>query len=70
MTEKPNNERMKQLGATAKDGKPIYGSDVIVDLLRAAGIEYAAFNPGASFRGSSTPLGSLIFRASLAHTGR
>jgi thiamine pyrophosphate-dependent acetolactate synthase large subunit-like protein len=30
---------------------PAYGSDVIVDLLRALGIEYAAFNPGASFRG-------------------
>jgi len=28
-----------------------YGSDVIVDLLKAAGIEYAAFNPGSSFRG-------------------
>jgi acetolactate synthase I/II/III large subunit len=28
-----------------------YGSDVIVDLLKAVGIEYAAFNPGSSFRG-------------------
>jgi len=28
-----------------------YGSDVIVELLHAAGIEYAAFNPGATFRG-------------------
>jgi acetolactate synthase I/II/III large subunit len=28
-----------------------YGSDVIVDLLKALGIEYAAFNPGSSFRG-------------------
>ena len=35
----------------AKPTSPTYGSDVIVDLLRAAGIEYAAFNPGASFRG-------------------
>jgi thiamine pyrophosphate-dependent acetolactate synthase large subunit-like protein len=35
----------------AKSADPVYGSDVIVDLLRAAGIEYAAFNPGASFRG-------------------
>src|SRR5918996_606358 len=28
-----------------------YGSDVVVDLLRAFGIEYAALNPGATFRG-------------------
>jgi thiamine pyrophosphate-dependent acetolactate synthase large subunit-like protein len=28
-----------------------YGSDLIVDLLREAGIEHVAFNPGASFRG-------------------
>jgi acetolactate synthase-1/2/3 large subunit len=33
-------------GATAQ-----YGSDIIVDLLKAAGIEYTAFNPGSSFRG-------------------
>jgi acetolactate synthase-1/2/3 large subunit len=30
---------------------PEYGSDLVVDLLKALGIEYAAFNPGASFRG-------------------
>src|SRR6202011_4988250 len=30
---------------------PEYGSDLVVDLLAALGIEYAAFNPGASFRG-------------------
>lgn len=28
-----------------------YGSDVIVDLLKAYNIQYVAFNPGASFRG-------------------
>jgi len=28
-----------------------YGSDVVVDLLRAFGIPYAALNPGATFRG-------------------
>src|SRR5713226_771828 len=28
-----------------------YGSDYVVELLRALGIEYAAFNPGATFRG-------------------
>jgi thiamine pyrophosphate-dependent acetolactate synthase large subunit-like protein len=31
--------------------RPQYGSDVVVDLLRACGIEYAACNPGATFRG-------------------
>lgn len=30
---------------------PAYGSDLIVDVLRALGIEYAALNPGATFRG-------------------
>jgi acetolactate synthase-1/2/3 large subunit len=28
-----------------------YGSDVVVDLLRAVGIEHVALNPGATFRG-------------------
>ena len=28
-----------------------YGSDVVVELLRQAGVEYVAFNPGATFRG-------------------
>src|SRR2546429_159081 len=28
-----------------------YGSDLVVDLLRAMGIEYVALNPGATFRG-------------------
>ncbi len=31
--------------------RPQYGSDVIVDLLNLCGIEYAACNPGATFRG-------------------
>jgi thiamine pyrophosphate-dependent acetolactate synthase large subunit-like protein len=31
--------------------RPRYGSDLIADLLGALGLEYAAFNPGASFRG-------------------
>jgi thiamine pyrophosphate-dependent acetolactate synthase large subunit-like protein len=30
---------------------PGYGSDLVVDLLRAAGIEYVALNPGATYRG-------------------
>src|SRR5256885_6799389 len=28
-----------------------YGSDVIVDLLKGFGIQYAALNPGATYRG-------------------
>lgn len=35
----------------ASPPRPQYGSDVIVDLLRACGITYAACNPGATFRG-------------------
>jgi acetolactate synthase-1/2/3 large subunit len=37
--------------STPSDRVPEYGSDLVVDLLKALGIEYAAFNPGASFRG-------------------
>src|SRR3954469_24420058 len=29
---------------------PEYGSDVVADMLRALGIEYAAYNPGATFK--------------------
>src|SRR4249920_769742 len=31
--------------------QPQYGSDVVVELMKAFDIEYAAFNPGATFRG-------------------
>jgi acetolactate synthase I/II/III large subunit len=31
--------------------RPEYGSDVIVDLLKAYGVEFVAFNPGSTFRG-------------------
>lgn len=37
--------------AAARAAAPEFGSDVIVDLLRAQGIEYVALNPGATFRG-------------------
>jgi thiamine pyrophosphate-dependent acetolactate synthase large subunit-like protein len=37
--------------AAAPTRTPEYGSDLVVDVLHALGIEYAAFNPGASFRG-------------------
>ena len=33
-----------------------WGSDVIVDLLKAFEIEYVAINPGATFRGSHDSL--------------
>ena len=33
------------------DHTPEYGSDLIVDLLKAFEVEYAALNPGATFRG-------------------
>ena len=32
-------------------GPARYGSDLVVDVLQGLGIEYVAFNPGASFRG-------------------
>ena len=31
--------------------QPQYGSDIVVDLMKAFDIEYSAFNPGATFRG-------------------
>jgi acetolactate synthase I/II/III large subunit len=37
--------------APVEKKSPEYGSDVIVDLMKAFDIEYAAFNPGATFRG-------------------
>ena len=39
--------------AAVATGRPRseYGSDVIVDLMEAYEIEYAALNPGATFRG-------------------
>lgn len=36
---------------TGNARRPEFGSDIIVDLLKGLGIEYAAFNPGATFRG-------------------
>jgi acetolactate synthase I/II/III large subunit len=37
--------------ASQPQRRPQYGSDVIVDLLQTCGIDYAACNPGATFRG-------------------
>ena len=36
-----------------------WGSDVIVDMLKAFDVEYVAINPGATFRGKKT-FGPLI----------
>ncbi|HTD47423.1 MAG TPA: thiamine pyrophosphate-binding protein, partial [bacterium] len=38
-------------GAVRGGRRPEYGSDLIVDVLGSLGIEYAALNPGATFRG-------------------
>ncbi|HET9000672.1 MAG TPA: thiamine pyrophosphate-binding protein [bacterium] len=38
-------------GKQRRGSGPAYGSDLIVDVLRDLGIEYAALNPGATFRG-------------------
>ncbi len=40
-----------QRAGTPRAVRPGYGSDLIVDVLRDLGIEYAALNPGATFRG-------------------
>jgi acetolactate synthase-1/2/3 large subunit len=42
---------MVQKGRPAVLGKAEWGSDVIVDMLRALDYEYIALNPGATFRG-------------------
>src|SRR2546423_1043065 len=40
-----------RIGGREMPTRPEFGSDLVVDLLRAAQIEYVAFNPGATFRG-------------------
>ncbi|HWO43375.1 MAG TPA: thiamine pyrophosphate-dependent enzyme [Candidatus Eisenbacteria bacterium] len=42
---------MAQPQSRVERKQPQYGSDVVVDLMKAFDIEYAAFNPGATFRG-------------------
>src|SRR5262252_8826134 len=37
--------------ASPPAGTPGYGSDLVVDLLRAVGIKHVAINPGATYRG-------------------
>ncbi len=42
---------MAEAQSRAEKKQPEFGSDVVVDLMKAHDIEYAAFNPGATFRG-------------------
>lgn len=42
---------MAKVQSRMEKKQPQYGSDVVVDLMKAFDIEYAAFNPGATFRG-------------------
>lgn len=48
---KPLAEIEQPVNVPPYERDPRYGSDVIVDVLRALGIEYVALNPGASYRG-------------------
>ncbi|MGH7771357.1 MAG: thiamine pyrophosphate-binding protein [Candidatus Binatia bacterium] len=42
---------MSKAARIAERPRPQYGSDVVVDLLKAFEVEYVALNPGATFRG-------------------
>jgi len=42
---------MAKAKSRTNKNNPKYGSDLVVDLLKAFDIEYVAFNPGATFRG-------------------
>ena len=42
---------MAKAESRIEEKQPQYGSDVVVELMKAHDIEYAAFNPGATFRG-------------------
>src|SRR5215471_15332578 len=46
---RPEAERMNASAKSA--GAPGYGSDIVIELLRAVGVEHVAINPGATFRG-------------------
>ncbi len=48
---KPMNEIEKPSNVPPYERDPRFGSDVIVDVLRALSLEYVALNPGASYRG-------------------
>lgn len=42
---------MSQAARVTEAPRPQYGSDVVVDLLKAFDVEYVSLNPGATFRG-------------------
>jgi acetolactate synthase I/II/III large subunit len=44
-------EKLMALSVEARRSQAEFGSDYVVEMMRALGIEYAAFNPGATFRG-------------------
>src|SRR5689334_21419609 len=43
--------RADKEAGTMAERTPQFGSDLLIDLLAQLGVEYDAFNPGASFRG-------------------
>src|SRR2546427_9892130 len=51
MSDGQDVQAVDRVAATSGRSRAEYGSDVIVDLMKAYEIEYAALNPGATFRG-------------------
>src|SRR5437879_12653069 len=45
------DDAVRSRGAGGVRSQAEFGSDYIVEIIRALGIEFAAFNPGSSFRG-------------------
>ena len=51
MSDGQDVQAVDRVAATSGRSRAAYGSDIIVDLMKAYEIEYAALNPGATFRG-------------------
>src|SRR5207249_7439012 len=51
MSDGQDIQAVDRVAATSGRSRAAYGSDIIVDLMKAYEIEYAALNPGATFRG-------------------
>src|SRR5437870_5168822 len=51
MSDGQDVQAVDRVAATSGRSRAEYGSDIIVDLMKAYEIEYAALNPGATFRG-------------------
>src|SRR6185436_3481241 len=47
----PSSHRLMSTSKRKESSFMRYGSDLVVEFLRDAGIEFVALNPGASFRG-------------------